>query len=135
MIDGGNQPGIKVIKAARIFNPLRVLLLTDGYTKKDLDAVLPGFMEVTSVEYDLYLATVSKALAESQVRDIDTYTGAFWAANAQTLPMMYSFYRIYSRISSSSADTERSFSRLKMILRKNRESMTESTLRSLLFLN
>lgn len=133
MIEGGSQPGIKILKAARIFSPEKVLLLEND--KSLYDAAIPSFSTVSEDEYKLYLELARKEVTNALPKDPVMFTAAFWIANSKSLPNLYALYKIYRAVSSSSADTERSFSKLKQILTSKRQSLMPGTLKQLVFLN
>ena len=48
MVDGGNQPGIATLKAARIFDPATATLLSSA--KEEYDSHIPSFKDVSMQE-------------------------------------------------------------------------------------
>lgn len=136
MVDGGNQPGIKVLRAARVFNPSHAAgVMTDE--RKLYDAALPGFQDCNQDEFRLYIELAKRVVSDNADSNTDShdFVNAFWRCKKEILPTLYSLFCIYKNVSSSSADTERSFSRVKSILSPKRMSMSQDTLRFLTFLN
>ena len=133
MADEGNQPGIAILKAARIFDPASATLLSSA--KEEYDSHIPGFKDVSRQEFELYLELARKEINSGLPRDPAVFVQAFWVSNSARLPKLYSMYSVFKNLSSSSSDTERSFSALKNILTKKRESLSQSNLKHLLFLN
>ena len=60
MVDGGNQPGIALLKAVRIFDPASATLLSSA--KEEYDSHIPGFKDVSRQEFELYLELARKGL-------------------------------------------------------------------------
>lgn len=132
-MDGGNQPGIAILKACRALNPRMILLLHES--KEFYDEVIPTFKSVTNDEYLLYQTTVKQCIGDYSLLDSEKAASLFWQNNRTKLPTLFSIYSVVCKLSVNSADTERSFSRLKRILSKNRLSLSQESVRQLVFLN
>lgn len=135
-MDGGNQPGIGVIKATRVFNPLKVNLLAHTQTRDLYNDSIPGFSEVSYKEFQMYLRKADHATSNlSNENDNKGIIISFWASNKCSLPRPYHLYRVYSRLGSNTADVERSFSQLKILFSAQRQRLTGESLKQLASLN
>ena len=76
MVDNGNQPGIKVLKAARIFDPSKLLLLNID-ARTDYDDALPGFKAVSNEEWTMYKHLVEKEISNGAPSESDVFVKAF----------------------------------------------------------
>lgn len=102
------------------------------------DTAIPGFSSsVTKAEFDKYIGLAKSELGESYNHAANTqdFTHAFWVSKAESLPELYKLYSLYKNLSTTSADTERSFSKLNNLLSNKRMSLTEQTIQQLAFLN
>lgn len=135
MIDGGNQPGIAILKAVRVFSPVKVNLLNLS-DRSVYDDTIPGFQEVTNHELKQYVELAGREIAQTSnaLEDTRNYIHLFWLNHTATLPKLAKLYYIYNNASCSSADTERSFSKLKKLLRADRQNLTTENVAKLAFL-
>lgn len=134
MVDGGNQPGIALLKAVRVFSPVKINLLNLS-DRTVYDLAIPGFKNVPTDELLRYKQLAGRDIAEvNDMKSIREFIHQFWSNQVESLPNLAELYYIYNNASYSSADTERSFSKLKKLLRADRQNLTTENVSKLAFL-
>ena len=123
------QPAIKFLKQLRVFNPKKVPYLPQ---KLDEYESIPGMGTVPASEFAIYLnlATELMNLEGFSHKDICAY----WKSISDRVPSLAQVALTYVNCPISSADAERSFSLYNILLDARRRSLSEQSIRSLLFL-
>ncbi len=124
------QPAIDFLKQCRIFNPRRLALIST--VKADYTAI-PGMQDVPDQEFRAYVEIHGPAAVAASVSglvDLDL----FWIGIQDILPNLSRIAIIYKDVVTSTADAERSNSLYKLVLNARRRSLSEKSLRALLFL-
>lgn len=127
---GEGQPGIEFLKQVRLFNPAKITLMP---REQCLYTALPGIGNVTADEWSLYFDVLAPEAVRSSVCGIiDTDT--FWVGQMERLPMLAKIAIAYKDAVTNSAQVERSNSIYNVILGARRRSLSEQSIRCLLFL-
>jgi len=133
--DGG-QPGIKFVKACRIFKPQNTVLLSRN--KEDYHAI-PGMSDIEVAEFVKYVDVIgpeavrsscSSSVTSMTLTDITT----FWKSASDRLPGLSRLAQMYIFSVTTSADAEHSFSKYNQLLSPQRTRLAAETLRMLEFL-
>jgi hypothetical protein len=127
------QPGIKFLKAVRIFDPKKVCLLSQNLT--DYSGI-PTFCEtVPPDEFHKYISKYApEAVADAGGIWSDTNVDYFWNSMNEKLPNICSAAKTDKDAVCNSADAERSNSLYNLILSERRRSLAEKSIKALLFL-
>ena len=128
-MDNG-QPGLEFLKQCRLLNPKRLAVISKN--KIDYTAI-PGLQNISDEEFNLYVNIYGPAAVNASVSgiiDLDL----FWSGMGDKIPNFSKIAMAYKDLVTSSADAERSNSLYKLILGARRRSLSEESLRALLFL-
>ncbi len=131
--DNDGQPALPFLKQCRIFNPLRVPVLSENINDYP---DIPDFDTVPRNEFILYREVLVSEVQESlrgtgQTKmDIDS----FWISNRDRIPTMAALAFKYKDAVTNSADAERSNSLYNNVLTDKRRSLSVQKLRELVFM-
>ena len=133
VVKDGGQPAIKFLKAVRILDPSRVCVVSHSF---DEYLVIPGFDDVPKGEFDLYVEKLAPEAVQvaGGLWATDKSVELFWNSMGERLPKLSLIARTYINAVCNSADAERSNSLYNLILDNRRRSLTEDSIKSLLFL-
>lgn len=121
----GAQPGIAFLKACRVFNPITIPLLSKH--KPDYDAI-PGFREIPDDKFKLYFEILApEAISASDL-------SMLWSSLHERVPNLSKSAKTYAFLVTNSADAERSFSLYNLALACRRHSLSEKSIKALVFL-
>jgi hAT family C-terminal dimerisation region len=129
----GGQPAIKFLKAVRIFDPARVCVIrhhADDYK------IIPGFESIPRHEFGLYVdrLTPDAVAVAGGLWSTDRDAEIVWQSMRERLPCMARLALTYINAVCNSADAERSNSLYNLILDNRRRSLSEESIKALLFL-
>ncbi|MGH0136888.1 UNVERIFIED_CONTAM: hypothetical protein FKN15_019565 [Acipenser sinensis] len=117
----GAQPAMPFLKAARIFNPTKMCLIS--HERAAYDAAISGFMDVPEFELQLYHRTLVPAVLQNM--EINLHD--FWASAANRVPKLAALALKYINSVTNSADAERSFSLYNLIVTDRRQGLSEES--------
>ena len=119
-VEANKQPAIALFKAARVFDPRQIPLLSQNFADHDL--CIPT-MHSAAGEWRTYLDITTAAIIPNDIT-------AFWKALQSRLPLLAALAKAYIALPISSVDVERSFSKYGSVLSPLRFSLTEDHLRA-----
>ena len=134
----GIHPAIRFLQDVRFFNPVTSLEFEE---KPDL--TIPGFNDIPAGELLLYREKARK-FSFGKINDSSTKVKQleekimclrdFWLANEEVLPTLSALVLCYGFLFSTSADVERTFSKYNSLLADDRKSLSDESLKKILFL-
>jgi hypothetical protein len=97
---------------------------------------VPGLSDVPPSEFDRYVNTLAPAAVSvaGGLWSIDNNVEFFWNSMSEKLPCMTCIARTYVNVVCNSADAERSNSLYNLIVDNRRRSLSEDSIKYLLFL-
>ena len=134
----GIHPAIRFLQDVRFFNPVTSLEFEE---KPDL--TIPGFNDIPAGELLLYREKARKFTfgkindSSTKVKQLEEKIMClrdFWLANEEVLPTLSALVLCYGFLFSTSADVERTFSKYNSLLADDRKSLSDESLKKILFL-
>lgn len=127
----GGQPAIKFFNQIRVFNPSRLDLMPND---KDHYSAIPGFNSVPCEELDLYFKILGPQVVGANPCITFSNIRNFWNGLQDRVPVLASLAMKYILCPTNSADVERCNSIYKLIHSGRRRSLSEESLKCLVFL-
>ena len=124
------QPAIHFLMECRIFNPARVVVLS--HNVKDFSHI-PPFDMVPEDEFQKYVTNLAPAAVAPGFDGNHDAIQLFWNSMGDRLPNMASIVLRYLNAISNSADAERSFSLYNMIVTNRRRSLSQKSIKALVY--
>ena len=131
LADEDGQPALSFLKSCRIFNPMRVSVLSPS---KDDYLSIPDFSTVPMNEFNLYLEVLAKEAVLANAGKPLFDTDVFWSGVQDRVPTLASLALRYKDAITNSADAERSNSLYNIVLSDRRRFLSEESLKELVFL-